>query len=94
MGKVFGAYTDISWTSNIEWKNGNGNTFIFSLRDDFNFVKLKCLNNKYEIFNCGGYLTAIGSGANVFYIIHDCNINTTSYSNFGEIEQFELPQGI
>jgi hypothetical protein len=44
MGRIFGAYTDISWLSNGEYKNGNGNTFIFSLRDDFNFVKLKCLD--------------------------------------------------
>ena len=39
LGKVFGAYTDISWSSEIGYKNGNGNTFIFSLRDN-NFVKL------------------------------------------------------
>ena len=44
MGKVFGCYTDIAWSSNQGFKNGNGNTFIFSLRDDFNFVKFKCLN--------------------------------------------------
>ena len=51
MGKVFGAYTDISWSSNIEWKNGNGNTFVFSLRDDFNFVKLKCLKKENEFWH-------------------------------------------
>ena len=44
MGKVFGAYTDISWTSIKGYKNGNGNSFIFSLRDDLSFVNLKCLN--------------------------------------------------
>ena len=44
MGKIFGAYTDIPWSSKRGSKNGNGNTFIFSLKDDFNFDKLKCLD--------------------------------------------------
>jgi len=44
MGNVFGAFTDISWKNNNEWVIGNGNTFVFSLRDDNNFIKLKCLN--------------------------------------------------
>ena len=35
-GRFFGAYTDIPWESNYfaNWKSGNGNSFIFSLRDD------------------------------------------------------------
>ena len=40
MGKVFGCYTDIAWTNSDRWVHGNGNTFVFSLRDDFNFIKL------------------------------------------------------
>ena len=40
MGKVFGAYTDIPWSSDGGYKKGNGNTFLFSLRDDLNFKKL------------------------------------------------------
>ena len=51
MGKVFGCYTDIAWKNNGGWKNGNGNTFIFSLRDDYNFAKLKCMNKKNEVSN-------------------------------------------
>ena len=43
MGKVFGAYTDIAWKNDNAWVNGNGNSFVFSIRNDFNFVKLKCL---------------------------------------------------
>ena len=44
MGKVFGAYTDIArLNNNMGWADGNGNSFVFSLRDDFNFIKLKCL---------------------------------------------------
>ena len=34
MGRIFGGYTDIPWTSENGFKVGNGNTFIFSLRDD------------------------------------------------------------
>ena len=43
MGKIFGGYTDIPWKSFGSVKKGNGNSFIFSLREDFNFVKLRCL---------------------------------------------------
>ena len=42
MGRVFGGFTDIPWQSEGDhFKYGDGNTFIFSLRDDFNFVKIK-----------------------------------------------------
>ena len=51
MGKVFGAYTDIPWSSDGGYKNGNGNTFLFSLRDDNNFVKLKCLKKEKEVYH-------------------------------------------
>ena len=33
MGKVFGAYTDVAWSSNEGFKNGNGNTFVVSLSE-------------------------------------------------------------
>ena len=49
--KIFGEFTDIDWTSELGNKSGNGNSFIFSLRDDSNFVKLKCLNKKSEVFH-------------------------------------------
>jgi hypothetical protein len=57
MGKVFGYYTDIAWTNNRGWVDGNGNSFVFSLRDDFNFVKLKCLKNQNEVLHGASYLT-------------------------------------
>ena len=44
MGKVFGVFTDIPWSNDRGSVTGNGNTFIFSIRDDFSFVKLKCLD--------------------------------------------------
>ena len=42
-GEIFGAFTDIPWQSHGEYKNGNCNTFIFSLKDSFSFQKFKCL---------------------------------------------------
>jgi hypothetical protein len=83
MGKVFGCYTDIACSSNYGFKNGNGNTFVFSLRDDFNFVKLKCLNRSNEVYHYTSWLTVIGYGPSGFGIADDCNINTNSSSNLG-----------
>ena len=45
MQRIFGGYTDISWQSgNGYYKQGNENSFIFSLRDDGKFIKFRCLN--------------------------------------------------
>ena len=49
MGKIFGGYTDISWKFSCGSLRGDGNSFVFSLRDDDNFVKLRCLNKDREI---------------------------------------------
>ena len=32
--KIFGGFTDIEWKSDGDHKSGNGNSFVFSLRDD------------------------------------------------------------
>ena len=53
MGKIFGAYTDIIFNSpeNInKKKSGNGNSFVFSLRDDSKFVILKCKDKENEVY--------------------------------------------
>ena len=68
MGRIFGAYTDISWQKYGGYKNGNGNSFIFSLRDDLNFVKLKCLKKSKEVENYENFLTCIGYYGNGFII--------------------------
>jgi hypothetical protein len=60
MGKIFGAYTDIPWKLDSGWKTGNGNSFLFSLRDDSNFVKLRCLKKDREIYD--GDLCDFGNG--------------------------------
>ena len=78
MGKVFGAYTDIPWESSGGTKSGQGNTLIFSLREDSNFVKLKCLDNTGEVYHHEEYLTAIGYDYSGFWLTSDCNMNTNS----------------
>ena len=58
--------------------DGNGNSFVFSLRDDFNFVKLKCLNKDREVYHNAGYLCYFGYVASGFHIVNNCNINANS----------------
>ncbi len=83
-GKVFGAFTDISWASNakISSKHGNGNSFVFSLRDDCNFVKLKCLSKWSEVYHHYNALTCIGFNGSGFWIYNNCR-NTNSFSMLG-----------
>ena len=84
MGRIFGAYTDISQSSDTGYKDGNGNTFIFSLRDDINFVKLKCLDKKKEVFHRADYFTCIGYKSNGFHIANFCDKNQRSSSYLGK----------
>ena len=44
MGNIFGGYTDIPWASTGGIKKGNGNSFLFALKDDMNFIQLNCLD--------------------------------------------------
>ena len=60
MGNVFGGFTDIPWELYGGRKSGNGNSFVFSLREDSNFVKLKCLEKNFEVIHDASYLTAFG----------------------------------
>ena len=84
MGKIFGCYTDIAWQNSGLWKYGNGNTFVFSLRDDLNFVKLKCLNKFFgEVYHSLYSFAAIGFYFSGFDIKDNCNIKANSYSNLG-----------
>ena len=41
--KIFGGFTDIEWKSSGGYESGNGNSFVYSLRNDLSFVILKCL---------------------------------------------------
>ena len=53
--KISGWYTDIQWTSdrgdNNGYKAGSRNSFLFLLRDDMSFIKLRCTNKEYEVYH-------------------------------------------
>ena len=93
MGKIFGGYTDIPWKERGGYEKGNGNSFLFSLRDDFNFVKLRCLNKDKEVCHHPYILGSFGGGCG-FTLFDDCNININSLSNLGAWDYYELPNGI
>ncbi len=83
MGKIFGGYTDIPWQSEGGFVDGYGNSFVFSLRDNHNFVKLKSLTRRSEHYHNGNFLTSFGIHESGF-IIHDlCNNYKGSNSNLG-----------
>ena len=73
-GKIFGGYSDISITSTHGYKEGFSNTFIFSLRDDEIFIKLKNLDREREVYHHSNWLCNFG-GNDGFFILNDCNIN-------------------
>jgi len=54
--KIFGGYTDIKWTNEGGFKKGNGNSFIFSLNDDFNFILFKCLDKEKEVYHFNTFI--------------------------------------
>jgi len=48
-GKIFGGYTDIEWKSKNGWTGKYGNSFIFSIREDFNIVILRNKDREREV---------------------------------------------
>lgn len=54
---VFGGYTDISWASTGEGKKGDGNTFIFSVRDNNTIEKFKSIKGQEEVYHDKSQLT-------------------------------------
>ena len=73
-------------------KKGNGNSFIFSLRNNGDVVILRCTNNLNEVYNHSNILCSFG-GIFGFIIKDDCNIkdNTSMLNSYG---YYENPQGI
>jgi hypothetical protein len=41
---------------------GQGDSFLFSLRDDENFMTLKCLKRENEVYHHPGYMPTFGYG--------------------------------
>ncbi len=64
LGKVFGGYTDIPQGSASfpgASKLGKGNTILFSLKDDMNFVKMRFIGKSAEIRHNDNILCCFGS---------------------------------
>ena len=66
-GRIFGGYTDIEWKSKNGWIGKYGNSFIFSLRDDLNFVILKNTDYEKEVNHDEDKLCSFGGNCG-FYI--------------------------
>ena len=79
--QIFGGYTDISETSLLGWKPGNGNSFLFKYTQQNTFHKLKCFKKEIEVYHNSGYMSTFG-GSDI-EIANDCNVNTNSCSNLG-----------
>ncbi len=73
--RIFGAYTDIQWTSDKDFITGHGNSFLFVLRDDMNLIKLRCTNKEREVYHSEDYLCCFGDD---LCIGDDCNMNYDS----------------
>jgi hypothetical protein len=77
-----GAYTDIPWTSHIGdnqgRKEGSGNSFLFSLRDDMSFIQIRCIKKENEVWHRGDLLFCFGISD--FGILNDCNKKSNSFS--------------
>ena len=69
------------WLSDNNYGNDDSKrSFLFSLTNKTKHVLFA--NPIYAIYNNPGYGPTYGGGHDV-YISNDCNINTSSYSNFG-----------
>jgi hypothetical protein len=71
--KIFGGFTDVPWESSGSQKKGNGNSFIYSLREDLRFVKLKCLDKNKEIYHSSVQISNFGDNGNYILISDKCD---------------------
>lgn len=78
LGFRFGGYTTVSWDQSGNSKS-DANSFIFSLSHK---RKFKVTNTQNSIYCYKDYGPIIGGGHDI-YISNDCNLNTSSGSNFG-----------
>ena len=63
------------------------------MRDDFNFVKLRCLRKDKEVYHRSDFLCSFGCGCG-FTLTDDCNIKIDNWSDLGHRGYYELPNGI
>ena len=71
--RTSGFYTDINWTSDRGFKSGSGNSFIFVLNKEKEFIKLRCTNKQREVYHYKDRLCSFGTSD--LWIMNDCNIN-------------------
>ena len=62
------------------------------MREDFNFVKLKCLNKTKEVYHCSSNLCSFGY--NYGFRVYDDNNTSYNCYNLGDGGFYELPAGI
>ena len=94
MGKIFGGYTDIPWELGGGFKKGNGNSFLFSLRENSNFVKLNCMNKEKEVKHISNCLCHFGGDGKGFRLWKGCDVAKEGFSALGDNDIYELPEGI
>ena len=86
-GNIFGGYTDLPWSShNTGIDHIDNNAFIFSLVNEKNQPFISMSKNQEGYINCYSHTGPIfgNKSGNVDLCIHsDSNINTYSYSVFG-----------
>ncbi|EFC42630.1 predicted protein [Naegleria gruberi] len=95
-GNIFGGFTSQDWESPKQAKfKADPAAFVFKFESD------SAGNSRLEVFHirqgdqkaiyCDAYDLAIFGGGCDFYISDSCNINSASYSEFGD--SYELPLG-
>ena len=90
MEKVFGGFTHFPWKNTGGYIYKKGNSFIFSLGNDSNFVKLRHLKKTSEVQHLKDHLTSFGDSLSGFEIKGDCNIYENGFSYLGG-RAFEEP---
>lgn len=79
LGKIFGGFADLEWTSQNAYKNSN-NTFLFSI-DKKGKYPVKSGGQSNAMYCYSTYGPTFGGGHDI-YICDNCNTTTSSYSNF------------
>ena len=78
-GQVFGAFTDISWTSIKGYKSGSKQSFLFLVLEDKNTAIGKCRDTCCEVYHYSG----LGPGFGGLAIYDNCDQNRDSWSILG-----------
>ena len=69
---------------------GNGNSFIFSIKNDNEFIKFECINKYREIWNSKNNMPSFGTMD--IRLANYCDLLDSSFAEVGN--SYELPYGI